>query len=372
MKISTLSSVTLSALALVLAVPHFAEAKSSTIPQTTVNRVPHTTINRVVSGSIDNTKNGVGTYTTTITGTRNDKTIITTDTFADGVTYTTKTVDLTKKTAKGLDSDVTVYNETTGTKTVTDEVISRTAVAGDYDITGKIIQSNGVVDTINGTKDKTIYGTNTDLSVVNMKTGQMKSTDDESMKSGNASLNVYSVNGTVVNASLKTNNALSATVRTVDNSTDGHGVYSVGVSHSAPNTGDITIDRVYQDGAGSSAQNVLTSGTNGFTNYDQSTQYVSPNHVTTTSYQDETYTNNPNGSTGLNGTFGQPGYKGTLTGTQTTTNYGHDIQLSYTSGTKTETTNTQQLLVGGTLVYVTTGTSFNGKPINNIDMSTGY
>jgi hypothetical protein len=357
-------SMTVSALALIIAAPNLAAAKSPT-------HVAHT-IDRTKSGQIDTTKNGMGTYTTTVTGTKNDKIVTTTYDF-DGKTHTTTSNDVTTVNANGSlthDDTITLGNGKTVNRDMT---LTNTGTTGDYTVTGTVTQANGKVDIVSGSKDATIYGTNTALTYTN-SADKTKTVDDEMLKSGDAIANVVTGTGfkgqTISYASLRITGA-PQTTDAVDTTVDGQGSMTVS-SNTVNGTTTRTADRNFADGATNQYTTATTVNGNGTTTVDGSTSYVSANGQASSSSFAETETSNGNNGYNIAGTFSQSnGYGGTLAGNNSHTNYGNVTDTTYAaSNGAIKTAQTQQLVIGNAVLNVNTGTTFTGTPNNSVGLVT--
>ena len=373
MKKTYITSLTLTALALVLAAPGVASAKAVTHTATVAAKttvVAPKTIDKTTTGAIDTTANGQGTYTTTVTGTAKDKLVVTTDKFANGNTYTYDTTYITR--ANGNIVVNQIADAPNGKVTATDDVYVKTATAGDYTVKGVEIQANGQVDKISGTKDTTSYGTATDLTL--SSGGKKETVDTESLTASDARASVTTGTnfngGTISGASLSTTNT-APTTNAVTTTVDGAGTYAYS---KASNNGQTTVvdNRTFGNGATQNfSSDASTSGNQ--TTHNVSSSYVSSTGASSSSSASETYTNNGNGTASIAGTFSQSnGHDGTVTGTDTKTSYGSNTQLTYTDQNGAQkTAGTEQLVVGDAVLNVNTGTTFTGQSTSSAGLITG-
>jgi hypothetical protein len=372
MKRSKLLPVTFSAIALAVSAPHIATAKNVShhiAPMSsTVREVEHVKV-----GQIDTTKQGVGTYRTVVSGSKDDKTFSTTESFSDGVT-----VDRTRNVVTIDNANGSVTKDVTTTlnngKTVTkDETLTATGTAGDYSVSGDVTQSNGKVDELSGSKDATAYGTDTSLTLTN-GTGEVKTMNDERLKSGDAVGNLATGTGfkgqTIDDASLRTTGKAQS-ANDVDTTVDGQGTFTV---NSSSTNGTVTrvADRTFQDGATDENSTATTVNANGTTTVNASNSATTETGQRYSSASSETYTPNGNNNESISGTFSQSnGYAGTLSGSDTKTNYGSVTNLSYVDPNgSSKTAQTAQLVVGNAVLNINTATTFAGKANDSVGLIT--
>ncbi len=374
---TTATSVSLTALALVLLAPDLADAKQiaahtrGTHPLvSSVSHLAPAPINQTTKGTIDTAANGDGTYTKTVMGTANDKVVTTTDTFADGVTVTSKSTDLTIKNSNGSTS----YDDTStsnGKVTTSDETYTATGVKGDYTVTGVVVQANGQVDNVSGTSDKTSYGTDNNFTLTN-SSDKTETLNTETLVDGNVVANVQTGTGfngkAIDNVSLYTSGPMPTTP-SVDTTPNGLGSYATG-SNIVNGVKTVYSDRMFPNGAASASSDVITSNANGSTTYAQSTNAIASNGAISSSGSNETYTPNASGGDSISGTFTQSnGYNGTVTGSEVKTGYGNDISLTYKDQSNvTRVADTQQLVDGNITLNVNTGTTFTGQASDSVGL----
>jgi hypothetical protein len=260
-----------------------------------------------------------------------------------------------------------------GKTSTVDTTVTATGTAGDYDVTSTITNSKGVVNTLTGTRDTvaTNYGKDTTVSMTN-SAGASESLNVEKLKTGDASATVVTGTGfkgqAVDFASLRTKNGVSSG-NDVDTTVDGQGSYTA----SKNVNGDMTTydsSRSFTDGAKTASTTTVTQNGNGTSTYDSANSYTSSGGTTSTSSSIETYTPNSNGDM-IQGSFNQStgGYYGSVNGSYTNANYGHDTNLTYTNQDgATRMANTQTLQIGGATLNVNTGTNFAGAPNNSVGL----
>ena len=137
--------------------------------------------------------------------------------------------------------------------------------------------------------------------------------------------------------------------------------------------GTIYSGRTFQDNASSIGSNTITSNPDGTTSYNRMNTSISPTGVQGSSDVQTTYTSNGIGSDNITGTFSQSnGHNGTVTGSDSVTNYGYTNNLAYTDQnglTKSAQTNT--LVIGDAILNVNTASTFSGKSADSVGLLRG-
>jgi len=380
-KMTFAPTLTLTALALVLAAPHMAAAKSAPVAKSTPSTTSSTTSQAAKkpagetikhkTGEIDSTVYGEGTWSETITKDGGVKTIDKTITYADGQDFTL--VDTrTKDGNHTVTNDSTWTNDTTNKVTTTDENIVHNG-NGTATITGTRTQADGSVDTLSGTRDKEIYGSLTDLTLTNVG-GQVETLDTERMTADHGNVVGRVVTGTNFNGQAIDRATLSETdtkkklPNDVTTTVNGTGIYSEG-SGTVNGTTTINQDRVFANGAGSGSSVSYTPNGDGSYDVSRSANSVNANGQAYSSTFDGTLA--ANGA--VSGNFTQSnGHEGTVDGQLTKTNYGSTNAATYTDQNgATKTVDQTQLVLNGAVLNVNQSTTFNGQTNNSAGLLSG-
>ena len=330
---------------------------------------PSSPISRTTTSAIDTTKDGIGTITTTVTGTANDKTVTRSVSFQDGVSYTS--VSSVMKAG-----DVTQIDTTTG-KTMRDTTVIGTSVPGDFTLSGQVINtSNNKVVTFTGTRDATIYGSDTSLSYSNGA-----KINDQTLRAPGAVANIYTgvnAKGQAVNSATLVANPSAALANHVTTTGDGPGIWS---STTTQGNGITTVQgsRSFADGAKSTSTLTSAPGANGSTVIGRTSGATTAAGATYQSSSSLTYAPNASGtSSSVSGTFSQTGgnkglgYAGTVAGTDTKQPYGYSTALSYAAaGGAAKTTSVQSLVVNGAQLNVNKVQTFTGVASSSAGLITG-